>query len=311
MPLDSGLFPYGELYPRPDLYPEPAGYTFRSVFGPLLFAQFAPFHQTLALAYWCDAVGVGIVDPVYTLVADVSVDGEPDYVPGYGRLLDPSTCPLADLPYLAQFVGVTIPDGTDETAARSLVKAEAGKNRGTIASIRAAIERSISTPWVPVTFFAAGTLVTYNSVFYLVGLTTSADTFADFVDLSNSIAIDPRSQYQVLERYAPPGTHVNTLGAQWQRATGTWAQVDPSVTWDNYTGPANSPAYQLTVVVQPAQLSPPGNTAAITAAINATKPAGIVLYVVANNTPAWFQATKTWDAVGGTVQWATLATGDV
>jgi hypothetical protein len=284
-------------------------YAFQSVFGPLLFANFAPAHQTDALAYYCDAIGIGIVDPVYTLVADVGVDGQPGYVPGYGSLFDPSVCPLVDLPYLAQFVGVTIPDGTDEVTARSLVIAEAGKNRGTIGSIRGSVERSISTPWAPLTTYAAGVIFTEAGVYYKVSTTfTSGATFA----FSASFAVvDVTSQYQVIERFAPPGTYVNTLAAQWQRAEGSWQSVSPAITWASWTGTPNSPAYQLTVVVQPGQLTPSGNTAALVAAITANKPAGILLYVVANATPEWFQATKTWAAVAGTVQWGTVQNGDV
>lgn len=285
-----------------------ASYAFQSVFGPLLYANFAPAHQTTALAYWCDAVGIGIVDPIYTLVADVSVDGLPDYVPGWGQLLDPTTIPAANLPYLGQFVGVQIPPGTDELTARSLVKAEAGKNRGTLASIRAAVERSISTPWAPLTAYLAGVLVTNAGLYYKV--TTNFTSGATFTT-TDLLQVDPASQYQVVERFAPPGTITNTLGAQWARARGSWQHVDPSITWASYAPTADPTPYQLTVVVQPGQLTPTNNTTALNAALAANKPAGILLYVIAVATPEWFQATKTWNAVGAGVKWATLTTGDV
>jgi hypothetical protein len=290
-------------------------YQFQSVFGALLFDNLGPYQNT-QLAWFCDAIGIA-VDPVYTLVAGYGFDGDPDYVPGYGALFDPLIADPANLPYLGQFVGVTIPTGTDPITARALVIAENGKNRGTLTAIRSAVERSISTPWAPNVVFPPRSIVSFGSpaVYYLLGSTgIGAATEALWLQAMTFYAvpeIDITKQYQVIERFAPPGTYVNTLAPQWDRAVGTWRSVSPSVTWNNYAGPPPSPAYQLTVVVRPEQLTPTSNTAALIANVVAVKPAGILLYIVAADSPEWFQATKTWAAVSGSVQWATLTTGDV
>lgn len=143
----------------PTVAPESAAeYTPVSTVGALLIDAMAPW-MTLPLAWMLDSLGV-MIDPVYTLVQDSGTDdgstatiGTKDadgnlvtegFEPGYSSLLDPSRCPLASLPYLGQFVGVTVPTGADETTARSLVSAEAGLNRGTPASIIAAAKRNLT-----------------------------------------------------------------------------------------------------------------------------------------------------------------------
>jgi len=45
--------------------------------------------------------------------------------------------------YLAQFVGVSIPTGSDDPTARSLIQLEAGRNRGTEAAVIAAAKRTL------------------------------------------------------------------------------------------------------------------------------------------------------------------------
>jgi hypothetical protein len=84
------------------------------------------------------------LDAVMVIVGSVAIpyeETEREYVPAYGALLDPELCPAKALPYLAQFVGVTIPAGTPEAEARALVLAESGLERGTTQSIETAIER--------------------------------------------------------------------------------------------------------------------------------------------------------------------------
>lgn len=63
------------------------------------------------------------------------------YVPSWGKLLDPSTCPGKYLSYLAMFVGVQIPITATEAEARELVKNESGLERGTQSAIEMAIRR--------------------------------------------------------------------------------------------------------------------------------------------------------------------------
>lgn len=137
----------------PDSAPIPNTYTPVSVYGALLIQAMAPW-MTLHLAWLCDAVGV-MVDPYWLTVSDTGVDGDANYLPGYGQLFNiqpavgqagygAATCPAVDLGYAAQFVGASIPTGTDAVTARSLVMAEAGLNRGTPSAVIAAAKRNLS-----------------------------------------------------------------------------------------------------------------------------------------------------------------------
>lgn len=138
----------------PDVPPISAeGYQPVSTFGALLINALGPW-MTLHLAWVCDGIGV-MVDPLWTLVQDHGNDGDPDFLPGYGQLFNVDPLPgqpgygapttlTADLPYVAQFAGVQIPQGSDDTTARSLVMAEAGRNRGTPAAVIAAAKRNLT-----------------------------------------------------------------------------------------------------------------------------------------------------------------------
>lgn len=113
-----------------------------SQFGSQLIEHLQPW-LTLHLAWLADSIGV-MVDPLYGLVMDQGVDGQPGYVPGYGQLLDPALASGGELAYLGQFVGVQVPAGVDDVTARSLVVAEAGLARGTDAAAIAAAKRTLT-----------------------------------------------------------------------------------------------------------------------------------------------------------------------
>jgi hypothetical protein len=59
-------------------------------------------------------------------------------VPPVAPILSVDLCPDWALPWLAQFVGVSIPVGTDPANARQLIRAVSGFSRGTPAALRAA-----------------------------------------------------------------------------------------------------------------------------------------------------------------------------
>ena len=141
----------------PDQQPIPDTYAPVTQSGAVLINLLAPW-MTLHMAWYLDAWGA-MFDPVYTLAVDTGYDdgstptigtvlaGLPvvsGYAPGYSILFDPTRCPAADLPYLGQYVGVQIPTGTDTATARSLVIAEAGFKRGSVASIIAAAQRNLT-----------------------------------------------------------------------------------------------------------------------------------------------------------------------
>jgi hypothetical protein len=111
--------------------------------GQFLMGFFEPW-MTDSLALFLNAVGT-MFDPLMATIQDQGIDGiDADYVPGYGSLFDIDRCPPASLPYLGQFVGVRVPTGMSATDARQLIKAEAGINRGTPASIMSAVQRFLT-----------------------------------------------------------------------------------------------------------------------------------------------------------------------
>lgn len=126
-------------------------YTPTSIFGARLVGKLTPW-LTDDLSRYADAIAV-MFDPILELAEEEGTDGEPGYVPTWGKLLDPSARPypndpakeIARLVFLGQFVGATIPVGASESEARALVKAESGLERGTRASVESAIERSLNT----------------------------------------------------------------------------------------------------------------------------------------------------------------------
>lgn len=104
-------------------------------------AELAPDDATYDYAYaWFCAARAAMFD----LVADIVDRG--DGRPGYTVLFDPDECPAAFLPWLAQFVGVTIPPGLDEAAARLRIKETDGFRRGTPAALRGAARQFLVGP---------------------------------------------------------------------------------------------------------------------------------------------------------------------
>lgn len=185
-------YPSPGLYGSPNLYGDPTlfgyqGYLPSSQMGAVFIEAMMPW-MTLPLAWYLDALG-SMFDPVYTLVSDVGFDGDPGYVPGYGVIFNPITCPPADLPYLGQFVGVTVPSGADPQSALSIVMEECGQKRGTLGAIRSAIRRNISTPWTANTTYAAGTLISLGmpTTYYLVTSTFTTGTLFQQLGLENLI----------------------------------------------------------------------------------------------------------------------------
>ncbi len=256
----------------------PVAYTPRSKMGALLIDAMDPW-ITLHLAWWLDAIG-SMFDPVYELVYDVGVDGTAGFVPGYGSLLDPTLADPSNLAYLGQFGGVQIPVGTDPATALALVVAESGQKRGTLGALGSAIARNISTPWAASTDYVAGVMFTNGNPasFYLVSANyTSGATFGA-TDLANAAVVDPASQYAIVERLASDGS-----------ANGYW----------------------VTVRVSPEQLVPVSDATAITAEILSALPGGILLNLVASDSPTWAAATLQWTQVAGTVEWQNVKTGDV
>lgn len=114
----------------------------KRLFADRLIDQLQPW-MTPDLERYCYAIGV-MFQPVFELVEEEGTDGEYGYVPPWGILFDPDLCPARYLPYLGQFVGVEIPQGASEEEARALVKAESGRERGTLQAVESAIRRNLA-----------------------------------------------------------------------------------------------------------------------------------------------------------------------
>lgn len=87
-------------------------------------------------------------EQVWQLVMDYGDPDDPDYTPGWGALFDVDLVPTQFIPFLAQFVGVQIPAGTDDATARQMVRAEQGFQRGTVAAMTNAALRNLTTDFL-------------------------------------------------------------------------------------------------------------------------------------------------------------------
>jgi hypothetical protein len=65
------------------------------------------------------------------------------WIPGWSSLLDANNCPASFLPYLAQFNGTIVPAGLDTATARAKISSESAQQRGTLASVTAAVTRNL------------------------------------------------------------------------------------------------------------------------------------------------------------------------
>lgn len=84
-----------------------------------------------AHAYLCEAIG--------RMLAQLAEVFDPaDDVPPLAPILDPDLCPEWALPWLAQLLGVTLPQGVPEDQARTMIKSVSGFKRGTPDALRAA-----------------------------------------------------------------------------------------------------------------------------------------------------------------------------
>lgn len=227
-------------------------FTPTTTIGKRLAEQWEPW-LTDDLARVAEAIGT-MCEPLAEVIEEEGYPDEAGWVPGYGKIFNPEECPAAFLPYLAMYVGVPIPDGTPEVEARALVKAESGLARGTKASVKAAVERSISRFWAPDIEYIKGQLVRHEGT---PGVLTCYEATATFTSGATFAAthlsvVNINTQYEVLWR---------------ERADG------------------ETNAGYSTVLVHPQQLIPEGNTAQLDANVKATKFWGIIPEYVLTEEP--------------------------
>jgi hypothetical protein len=83
------------------------------------------------------------MEAVREVAEETGEPGHAGYVPGYGVIFNPTTCPAKWLPFLGQFVGVEVPKMATEAEARTLLKEEPGLERGTLKALEGAIRKVI------------------------------------------------------------------------------------------------------------------------------------------------------------------------
>ena len=110
-------------------------------FASRLEARLEPW-MSADLKRYVNAVAA-MFEPVETLAIESGEDGQPGYVPPYGNVFNPNTVTLAGMRYLAQYVGVVIPQGATEAEARAVLLAESGQNRGTRSSLEALLVKAL------------------------------------------------------------------------------------------------------------------------------------------------------------------------
>lgn len=89
------------------------------------------------LLIFCEAIA-GRLQPLETLIRDTD-DG-----PGWSIVLDVDRAPADWLPWLGQFVGVTIPPGSTEEQQRTLIRTLPGTIRGTARAIESAASQYLT-----------------------------------------------------------------------------------------------------------------------------------------------------------------------
>lgn len=86
----------------------------------------------------CEAIATAFTEPIAELVAER--DGR---VP-WEILFDPENCPVAYLPYLAQFTGSTLTSSMSEAEMRAAIVLPEGFRRGTPDALIAAVKRTLT-----------------------------------------------------------------------------------------------------------------------------------------------------------------------
>jgi Phage tail protein (Tail_P2_I) len=145
----------------------------------------------------------------------------PAFIPSWGKLFDPDLCPAKYLPYLAQFVGVEIPQVASEAEARALIKEEQGFTRGTTQAVETAIYKNSTLVMTSHTLVERGILIERRNA------EGSEDAYHFLVVLEESF-IPNRTAFEAAVNEKKPGgvfwTLIMTAGLTWATAPGTWSE---------------------------------------------------------------------------------------
>ena len=122
-----------------------------ATFAPDLLESLEPWRNSDFDTY-IGALG-SMFDPLYGIVLDTpAADPTQTDVPGWGQIFDVDACPTPYLPYLGQFVGVALPPGIADADARTMIRNEAGMQRGLVSAMLAAATRILG-PGFALTYY--------------------------------------------------------------------------------------------------------------------------------------------------------------
>jgi hypothetical protein len=132
----------------PETIPFTIGVSPPSLLGQRYVSKLTPW-LTPDLELYAEAVGEAF-QQVLELAEEEGEPGTPGWVPSWGKLLNPATCPEQYLFFPAQLAGVELPKEASAAEKREIILKESGLERGTLKSIEAACERVLG-PGVPFT----------------------------------------------------------------------------------------------------------------------------------------------------------------
>ena len=185
-----------------------------------------------AIAPWWTADHETYIRAIMVMTEQVELfaDDQDDGTPGWSIMLDPDTCPVYGLPYLAQWVGERLPAGLSEADARAWIKAAPNQWRGTPYSIVRAAQRWLTGP-------------RYVQIRERSKLDGTSDPDWIAVQTFTSQTPDPDRVLDELRKVVPADIMLDyqvTVGATWQDiaiAYDTWADVLASLpTWADVAG---------------------------------------------------------------------------
>ena len=110
-------------------------------FSTRLEAKMEPW-LTADLKRWLKAAAQPY-EQVETLTEETGTFGKPGWIPPYAKVMNPTECPAAYLPWLGQFCGVQVRKTATEAEARAEVKAESGLSRGTRKSLETLLKKAL------------------------------------------------------------------------------------------------------------------------------------------------------------------------
>lgn len=157
------------------------------------------------------SVYIGGMGLMFQKVADISSDS--DTAPGWSSVMDPDLVPADWIPWLGQFVGAAIAEGTAEVEAREIIKHPEGQRRGTIPALYDKVARTLTGVSPAVIIFER-----YGGDAYDLHVTTFDVETPDPV-ATGAAALSGKAAGLIL-------TYTSVVGGTYDWLTGTFADYD-------------------------------------------------------------------------------------